>query len=33
MTEKVWFISGAPRGFGRIWTEAALARGETEYGC
>lgn len=28
MTEKVWFISGASRGFGRIWTEAALARGD-----
>ncbi|MEY8174883.1 MULTISPECIES: SDR family NAD(P)-dependent oxidoreductase [Burkholderia] len=28
MTEKVWFITGASRGFGRIWTEAALARGD-----
>jgi NADP-dependent 3-hydroxy acid dehydrogenase YdfG len=24
---KVWFITGASRGFGRIWTEAALERG------
>ncbi len=24
----VWFITGASRGFGRIWTEAALARGD-----
>ena len=28
MAEKVWFITGASRGFGRIWTEAALARGD-----
>ncbi|ACS85052.1 SDR family oxidoreductase [Musicola paradisiaca] len=27
MTEKVWFITGASRGFGRVWTEAALSRG------
>lgn len=27
-TEKVWFITGASRGFGRIWTEAALQRGD-----
>lgn len=26
--EKVWFITGASRGFGRIWTEAALKRGD-----
>ena len=26
--EKVWFITGASRGFGRIWTEAALERGD-----
>jgi NAD(P)-dependent dehydrogenase (short-subunit alcohol dehydrogenase family) len=26
--EKVWFITGASRGFGRIWTEAALRRGD-----
>lgn len=25
---KVWFITGASRGFGRIWTEAALQRGD-----
>jgi len=25
---KVWFISGASRGFGRIWTEGALRRGD-----
>lgn len=25
---KTWFITGASRGFGRIWTEAALARGD-----
>lgn len=28
MTEKIWFITGASRGLGRIWTEAALARGD-----
>jgi len=27
-TGKVWFITGASRGFGRIWTEAALQRGD-----
>lgn len=26
--DKVWFITGASRGFGRVWTEAALARGD-----
>lgn len=26
---KVWFITGASKGFGRVWTEAALARGDT----
>lgn len=26
--EKVWFITGASRGFGRVWTEAALNRGD-----
>lgn len=25
---KVWFITGASRGFGRVWAEAALARGD-----
>lgn len=28
MNNKVWFITGASRGFGRIWTEAALERGD-----
>jgi NAD(P)-dependent dehydrogenase (short-subunit alcohol dehydrogenase family) len=27
-SSKVWFITGAARGFGRIWTEAALKRGD-----
>src|SRR5277367_99071 len=27
-TSKVWFITGSSKGFGRIWTEAALARGD-----
>ncbi|TDQ08325.1 SDR family NAD(P)-dependent oxidoreductase [Pedobacter metabolipauper] len=26
--QKVWFITGASRGFGRIWTEAVLERGD-----
>ena len=26
--EKTWFITGASRGFGRIWAEAALQRGD-----
>lgn len=26
--DKVWFITGASRGFGRVWAEAALARGD-----
>ena len=25
---KIWFITGASRGFGRIWAEAALLRGD-----
>lgn len=25
---KVWFITGAARGFGRLWAEGALARGD-----
>ncbi|WP_207512937.1 SDR family NAD(P)-dependent oxidoreductase [Longitalea luteola] len=25
---KVWFITGASRGFGRVWAEAALERGD-----
>jgi NAD(P)-dependent dehydrogenase (short-subunit alcohol dehydrogenase family) len=28
MTEKTWFITGASRGFGREWAEAALDRGD-----
>ncbi|RYG85889.1 MAG: SDR family NAD(P)-dependent oxidoreductase, partial [Alphaproteobacteria bacterium] len=28
MENKVWFITGASRGFGRIWAEAALQRGD-----
>lgn len=28
MPQKVWFVTGASRGFGRIWTEAALKRGD-----
>lgn len=28
MAEKIWFITGASRGFGRIWAEAALSRGD-----
>ena len=26
MNNKIWFITGASRGFGRIWAEAALTR-------
>ena len=25
---KIWFVTGASRGFGRLWTEAALKRGD-----
>jgi NAD(P)-dependent dehydrogenase (short-subunit alcohol dehydrogenase family) len=28
MSKKVWFITGASRGFGRIWAEAILKRGD-----
>src|ERR1700710_2372411 len=28
MADKVWFITGASRGFGREWTIAALERGD-----
>lgn len=28
MTEKVWFLTGASRGFGREWATAALERGD-----
>lgn len=27
-TNKVWFITGTSRGFGRVWAEAALQRGD-----
>jgi NADP-dependent 3-hydroxy acid dehydrogenase YdfG len=27
-TYKVWFITGASRGFGRVWADAALRRGD-----
>jgi NADP-dependent 3-hydroxy acid dehydrogenase YdfG len=27
MASKIWFITGTSRGFGRIWAEAALERG------
>ncbi|MEI9994479.1 MAG: SDR family NAD(P)-dependent oxidoreductase [Rhizomicrobium sp.] len=28
MSDKVWFITGASKGFGYVWAEAALARGD-----
>lgn len=28
VTEKIWFITGASRGFGRAWASAALERGD-----
>lgn len=28
MLNKVWFITGTSKGFGRVWAEAALARGD-----
>lgn len=28
MPSKVWFITGSSKGFGRVWAEAALARGD-----
>lgn len=28
MAGKIWFITGTSRGFGRVWTEAALKRGD-----
>lgn len=33
MSEKVWFITGASRGLGRVWVEAALARGDKVAAC
>lgn len=29
MANKVWFITGSSKGFGRVWAEAALARGDS----
>jgi NAD(P)-dependent dehydrogenase (short-subunit alcohol dehydrogenase family) len=29
MSPKIWFITGASKGFGYVWTEAALARGDS----
>jgi len=28
MVGKIWFITGTSKGFGRVWAEAALARGD-----
>src|SRR4029079_990468 len=28
MADRIWFITGASRGFGREWTKAALERGD-----
>jgi NAD(P)-dependent dehydrogenase (short-subunit alcohol dehydrogenase family) len=28
VTTKVWFITGTSKGFGRVWAEAALSRGD-----
>jgi NAD(P)-dependent dehydrogenase (short-subunit alcohol dehydrogenase family) len=28
MSDKVWLITGTSKGFGRVWAEAALARGD-----
>src|SRR6202020_1587773 len=28
MTSKVWLITGTSKGFGRVWAEAALLRGD-----
>lgn len=28
LSSKVWFITGTSRGFGRVWAEAALSRGD-----
>ena len=33
MNEKVWFVTGASRGLGRVWIEAALARGDKVAAC
>jgi NAD(P)-dependent dehydrogenase (short-subunit alcohol dehydrogenase family) len=28
MTPKTWFVTGTSRGFGRVWAQAALKRGD-----
>jgi NADP-dependent 3-hydroxy acid dehydrogenase YdfG len=28
MSNRVWFVTGASRGFGRVWADAALKRGD-----
>jgi short-subunit dehydrogenase len=28
-SHEVWFIAGASKGFGYVWTEAAWARGDS----
>jgi NADP-dependent 3-hydroxy acid dehydrogenase YdfG len=28
MAEKIWFVTGASKGFGRAWTQTALKRGD-----
>lgn len=33
MSEKIWFITGASRGLGRVWAQAALARGDKVAAC
>ncbi|NTF46363.1 SDR family NAD(P)-dependent oxidoreductase [Rhizobium rhizogenes] len=33
MGEKIWFITGASRGLGRVWAETALARGDKVAAC
>ena len=33
MAEKIWFVTGASRGLGRAWIEAALARGDKVAAC
>ena len=33
MSGKIWFITGASRGLGRVWAEAALARGDKVAAC
>jgi NAD(P)-dependent dehydrogenase (short-subunit alcohol dehydrogenase family) len=33
MSEKIWFVTGASRGLGRVWVEAALKRGDKVAAC